>query len=138
MILQDIPNPIVFSAFKNSGRASEGEYIRNFNGFLTNYGNSFNLTSGIFTSPREGVFEFSAAIYHNTQGANDLIVEKSNINVLGFHTTNNAGTADPLNFSWIMELQQGDTVIVKVTGPGSFSAYSNQNWIFNGKFLRNI
>ena len=138
MILQDIPNPIVFSAFKTDGIFVTGQYLNKYDGFLTSYGDSFDLASGIFTSPRKGVFEFSAAIYHNTQGANDLIVEKSNINVLGFHTTNNAGTADPLNFSWIMELQQGDTIRLKVTDGRFSAAYSYFNWTFNGKFIRNI
>ena len=68
-----------------------------------------------------------------------MAVEKSNSTVLEFRAyETDGGHGDTLSFSWIMELQQGDTVRVKVTGPGSFSAYSNQNWIFNGKFLRNI
>ena len=139
MILQDIPNPIVFSAFKNSGAVSSGEYIRNFNGFLTNYGNSFSLKFGIFTSPRQGVFEFSATIHHITSGSHHLIVEKSNHQVLEFfsHAEYEDSNDDPLSFSWIMELQQGDTVRLKVTA-GIFHAESYAYWMFNGKFIRNI
>lgn len=140
MILQDIPNPIVFSAFKTSNEYFyTGDYLNNYNGFLTNYGNSFNLTSGIFTSPRKGVFEFSAATYHGNQGSDNLIVEKNNIQVLAFHANAETGNGndDTLSFTWIMELQQGDTVRLKVT-KGTFRAASNANWTFNGKFIRNV
>ena len=83
MILQDIPNPVVFSAFKHKKHEDgddfyTGDYINNYDGFNTNYGNSFSLASGIFTSPRKGVFEFSAAIYHHHPGNNQLMVEKNN------------------------------------------------------------
>ena len=60
----------MFSAFKHKKHDDgddfyTGDYINNYDGFNTNYGNSFSLASGIFTSPRKGVFEFSASIYHH-------------------------------------------------------------------------
>ena len=143
MILQDITNPIVFSAFKTSDSGSfyDGDYLNNYDGFLTHRsdGNSFNLASGIFTSPRKGVFEFSAAITHGNKGFNSLIVEKSGIQVLKFsaRADSDSSNDDTLSFSWIMELHQGDTIRLKVTA-GRFVASSTYNWIFNGKFIRNI
>ena len=141
MILQDIRNPLVFSAFKNDrGSASSGEYIRNFNGFLTNYGNSFSLTSGIFTSPRQGVFEFSTAIHHYTRKySNTLVIEKSNSKVLEFeaYAEPNNSNGDTLSFSWIIDINQGETIRLKVGNNGKFEAYADSNWVFNGKFIRN-
>ena len=139
MILQDIPNPIVFSAFKTDGTYYKGDYLDNYDGFLANYGNSFSLESGIFTSPRKGIFEFSAATHHMDKGESTLRIEKNNIKVLDFstYTDTDNGNDDTLSFSWIMELQQGDTIRLKVTR-GGFRAASYFNWTFNGKFIRNI
>ena len=47
------------------------------------------------------------------------------------------GNGDTLSFSWILDLQQGDTIRLKV-GSGQFLSGGNANWIFNGKFIRNI
>ena len=129
----------MFSAFKTNGEDFfAGDYLNNYDGFLTNYGNSFNLTSGIFTSPREGVFEFSAATYHWTQGSYKLIVEKNNIQVLQFraYAESEYGNSDTLSFSWIMELNQGETVRLRVGNSGKFDAYGNANWVFSGKYIR--
>ena len=95
---------------------------------------------GIFTSPREGVFEFSASTYHWTQGSYKLSVEKNNIQILQFRSYSETeyGNTDTLSFSWIMEIQQGDTVRLKVADDGTFSAYTYANWTFNGKFIHNI
>ena len=144
MILQDILNPIVFSAYKSSNSDySSREYIKDFNGFLTyeTYIDCFDLASGIFTTPRPGVYEFSAAVTHANRGYNLLIVEKSNGEVLKFGTADTSAVdgdgSDILSFSWIMELNQGETVRLKVGNNGKFEAFADANWVFNGKFIRN-
>ena len=142
MILQDILNPIVFSAYKSSNSDySSREYIKDFNGFLTYHGTCFDLASGIFTTPRPGVYEFSAAVTHVNRGYNLLIVEKSNGEVLKFGTTDTSAVdgdgGDILSFSWIMELNQGETVRLRVGEYGAFGSDTNFNCIFNGKFIRN-
>ena len=143
MILQDISNPIVFSAFKTAGkRYYTGDYLDNYDGFLTNYGNSFSLESGIFTSPRQGIFEFSASVAHayGVIGYNSLWIERNNMEfgILQFNSdAKTSGGGDTLSFSWIMELQQGDTIRLKVSA-GEFEAYYEYNWTFNGKFIRDI
>ena len=46
---------------------------------------------------------------------------------------------DTLSFSWIIELYQGETVRLKVGNfDGKFDAFSDCNWVFNGKFIRNL
>ena len=139
MILQDIRNPIVFSAYKSIGEASSGEYLKDFNGFLTNDGNCFDLSSGIFTPSRPGVYEFSASIFHTLIGFYSLIVEKSNGKVLEFHASagNVDNNYDTLSFSWIIDINQGETIRLKVSNIGAFVAYADSNWVFNGKFIRN-
>ena len=66
-------------------------------------------------------------------------VEKNKYKVLEFTSASETinGNDDNLSFSWIMELQQGDTIRLKVTA-GMFSAGYDCNWTFNGKFVRNV
>merc|ERR1712150_37495 len=140
--IQDILNPIVFSAYKSSkSEASPGEYIKDFNGFLTNYGNCFDLASGIFTSPRPGVYEFAASVTHVNRGFHFLIIEKNNSEVfrLGDGDTSavDGDGGDTLSFSWIMDLKQGETVRLRVSEYGEFVSDTYDPWIFNGKFIRN-
>ena len=67
-----------------------------------------------------------------------MIVEKQGTKVLEFHA--GEGTVyysqDTLSFSWIMELKQGETVRLRVGNSGKFDAYSNANWVFSGKYIR--
>ena len=111
-----------------------------YDGFLTNYGDHFSLSTGIFSAPREGIFEFFTAIPNVEDGMSLLTVEKNNVKQLEFLQADDYQTL--LSFTWIIELKKGDTVRLKVS-------YSNQNdrglqctetsnCIFNGKFIRNI
>ena len=80
-------NPVVFSALKNSGTYKAGSYIDSYAGFLTDYGNAFDLSSGIFTAPRSGIFEFSTEQYYNEDVDETLFViqiEKNNVKELAF------------------------------------------------------
>ena len=138
MFLQVIATPIVFSAYKTSGSYTDGQYIDGYDKFLTNYGNTFGLSTGIFTAPKQGVFEFFTATYH--YGNSHLLVEKNNISEMDFFSRDSS--EDTLSISWIMALQQGDTVRLKVGRFGNFGCGSDgatqSGCIFTGKFIRDI
>ena len=56
--------PIIFSAhgmIMNPTTFTVGQYITGFAEFLINIGDSFTLSDGIFTAPRNGIYEFSAS-----------------------------------------------------------------------------
>ena len=44
-----------------------------YDGFLTNYGDHFSLSTGIFSAPREGIFEFFTAIPNVEDGPYEAI-----------------------------------------------------------------
>ena len=128
---------VIFSAYKNGGASADaGEYLLEFSGFLINFGNGFDLSNGIFTAQRKGNYEFSVAAYHSAAGSSDLTVEHNDALVLSFHTWERTGdySDDTLSFSWIMELQQGDVVRLKVSS-GRFYCGPNYNCIFSGKYI---
>ena len=72
--------PVVFSAYANSGKDyNENTYVKGFNGFKVNYGpKGFDLNTGVFTTPINGIYEFSFAIYHYQKGSSRIEVEKNN------------------------------------------------------------
>ena len=126
--------PIVFSAYKNSGGIEEGNYFDNFDKFLTNQGNAFVLSDGIFTAQRTGTYEFSvSARYYFSSGYSTISVEKNGVDELKFsnHEKSDDYSYDTLTFSWIMELKQKDIIRLKVTA-GAFYTYG---CIFNGKYI---
>ena len=142
--LQDIANPIIFSAVKNSGKIYYADdYVDSFDKFLVNDGSGFNLETGTFKAPTSGVFEFSASLLHELYVSNDrsrIAVLKNLVRELEFReydndTTNyNDGT---LSFTWILELKEGDEVRLKATA-GRFECGSSYTCTFSGKFIRGI
>merc|ERR1712012_1385578 len=114
-----------------------GDYLDSYDGFLTEYGSSFSLTSGTFSAQRSGVYSFSASAYHYYQGDNNLFVMKNGQEELEFHSyaRESGDNADILTISWMMELETGDNVRLKVTF-GHFQCGSPNNCIFSGKFVR--
>ena len=123
-----------------------GRYISGFTGFLTNVGdtNSFTLSDGIFKSPRNGIFEFSASVFHwGVEGTpnNILAVVKNGVQVLKF--VNGVGNPLPdltLTFNWFMELKKDDKVRLQVVSGvfvcGGYGDTNDNNCIFNGKHIK--
>ena len=133
--------PVVFSAYANSGKDyNENTYVKGFNGFKVNYGpKGFDLNTGVFTAPINGIYEFSFAIYHYQQGSSRIEVEKNNVKELSF--TSYAGTddsnSDTLSATWYMKLYKNDKIQLKVLNKHFYSS-SKANAVFNGKYLRPI
>ena len=134
MNFQDVPYPIMFSAYKTSEDYGPGQYISGYNKFLTSYGKSFDLETGIFKAPRKGIFEFLASMHHASSGV--ISVMKNDISELMFYCQDEY--RDNLSFTWIMELQQNDVIQLKSEANSIISCRENTGCIFSGKFLREI
>ena len=130
--------PIIFSAYNSHQGFNTRQYISKFNGFQTNFGDSFTLSNGTFRAPRNGIYEFSASAYHQDTNENRLTVVKNDEQVLKFldwYRDGNSGDWDwTLSFNWIMELKKGDQVRLQVDD-GYFVCEKNFNCIFNGKYI---
>ena len=130
---------VIFSAYKNQNDGTSvitaGQYLEGFNGFFTNFGSGFMLEYGIFTAGRKGIYEFSVSALHDVLhgGSSVFAVHKNGAQVLSLYTRDQDSEVT-LSFSWIMELQHGDTIRLKVES-GRFTCGSPFNCIFNGKLL---
>ena len=132
--------PVIFSAYispSSSKSFANGTIIKPYDGFKTNIGNSFNLESGEFKTPIEGIYEFSCAISRSTEkGGNYIIVEKNGVKNMQFIADSNSNELDTLSFSWFLELEKYDKIRLKVANNSpSFYASKTANAIFNGKYV---
>ena len=128
--------PIIFSAYTDSEiYFHAGDYITGFTKFLTNVGDSFTLSDGIFKAPRNGIYEFSSSLYAYDV-SNTLVVVKNEAQILKFTNWSIDAQADmTLTFNWITELQKGDQIRLQVSS-GSFACgLEYGSCIFNGKYL---
>ena len=117
---------------------NNGAWILSYDKFLSNFGDAFNLGTGVFTTPKSGVYQFSATAEHRDNYSNYMIVEKNNQEVMKFRDYD-AGNQDDgtLTFNFILTLQRGDSIRLKVTG-GYFSCGNAVTCTFNGHFIREI
>ena len=134
---------VVFSTYRKSTVwYKSGEYINGFDGFLSNYGNTFDLASGIFTTPKPGMYEFSFAFRHtNIHGPARMQVWKNDVNELEFFSYSETND-DTLSATWVMTLQKSDTVRLKADGGdengNTFRCTGGAHCVFNGKYIRSI
>ena len=130
--------PVIFSAYispSSSTTFAPGTIIKPYDGFKTNIGNSFDLESGVFTTPLGGVYEFSFAMSReDVKGTSYIIVEKNGAKNMQFITNSNSDEYDTLSFSWFLELEINDKIRLKVEDK-PFYASSTSNGIFNGKYV---
>ena len=133
--------PLWFRGFRSPNTSlgtsviTAGQYLEGFNGFFTNFGSGFMLEYGIFTAGRRGIYEFSVSALHDVLhgGSSVFAVHKNGAQVLSLYTRDQDSEVT-LSFSWIMELQHGDTIRLKVES-GRFTCGSPYNCIFNGKLI---
>merc|ERR1712224_382755 len=141
--VEDITNPMIFSAIKTSGSYYEGSYIDSFDKFLVDDGTGFDLDSGTFKAPTSGVFEFSATLeyyIYDSYRYSKIAVLKNLVTELVFREyaeDNNNVNTGRLSFTWMLELKEGDEVRLK-TIFGRFRCWTGSVCTFNGKFIRGI
>ena len=128
--------PIIFSTHRMinyTNTFTEGQYITGFAEFLINIGDSFTLSDGIFTAPRNGIYEFSASIHHQRHVGGDVVlaVVRNSEQVVKFQDTQYA----TLTFNWIMKLQRGDKIQLQVIVGTFYCDNHNANCIINGKII---
>ena len=106
-----------------------------------NNGNAYDLSSGIFTAPKPGTYEFSASVKASVEGWARVGIEKNNANELTFGAYADAHdqnyVSEILSFTWIMQLNQADTIRLKAVEE-MHCDYNYSDCVFSGKFIRSI
>ena len=112
-----------------------------FQEFHVNNGNTFDLSTGTFTAPVSGVYEFTFSGNTDPKTKCSIEVHKNGDKVLSFYDTGGhygeKSSQDIFaNFgsSWIVSLNIEDTIKLKVNG-GKLYSSSYYNRILTGKLL---
>ena len=124
---------VMFSAFRNS--SVSGSQDITYTGYHANYGNSFSLNSGIFTSPISGTFQFSFSGQYNSYH-NAVVQIIKNGQIISHHfcySTWKDGYPyfdGNIAFTISLTLDKGDEVKLHFEGGNLYS-----DIIFEGKFI---
>ena len=109
-------------------------------------GNAFDGLS-TFTSPNNGYYEFSFAgtagierkDFPDKADGTTVIVEKNGEDKLKFFDNDDNFDEHQhlISFNWLMKLSKGEKIRLKL-GQGKINIGTNQNSIFNGKFIHHL
>ena len=131
---------VLFSAYGVETRSNAGDYI-GFTGFHAEHGSQFDLRTGTFVAPINGVFEFDFSLYYQLKYSYydaRVEVELNGRKVLSVRAQRPTDKGDHLSYfghHWILNMYQNDRIRLKViTGqiPSGADAYN----VFNGKYVR--
>ena len=110
------------------GKLSKHCYI-NFTNFWMDEEHAFNLSTGIFTAPLDGFYEFSFVSYLKENIKSQITVEKNgHVEFSSYRKKIIHNDTDGLN--WIMNLKMGDRIRLKID-----NFYDGSFRIFNGKLI---
>ena len=109
--------------------------VAKFDKVWTNIGNGYDASSGVFTAPRGGVYQFSCSAMTLSGKTLHLHLMKNDQRTVSLYpgTGYNMGT-----LSMVLELKKGDRVYIKHPGSGNNSLYSESgsNYsMFSGYFI---
>ena len=103
------PGRIIFSVFRETGEfINQGSYIT-FDTIVENTGNHIDISTGIFTCPYDGLYQFSFSALSGEHGYTSVEVLINGEREFEIHTYEE-GNASLLSYTWIFRLAQGDEV----------------------------
>ena len=112
---------------------STGNYIT-FDGVDLNYGNAFDIQNGLFIAPYNGTYAFSLTTHsqgwHSNNKNGNLQIERNGVDHLTILFKNQV--YENIAFSWMMNLNLGDTMKIKVTKNEIF-ADRHANTLLSGR-----
>jgi len=120
---------------ENSNHIQPG--IIKFNKAPINIGNSVDPNTGIFSAPTSGVFffTFSSMTSHTVTGTTQVEILKNDERFNIVYDSNGNNKNNNLNSSWMMALQEGDQVKLKIY-TGKLYGNVNVHLIWTGHLLK--
>ncbi|CAG2197042.1 C1QL [Mytilus edulis] len=130
---KNVDKPAFFAFLKNDVTSSGTQVIK-FHNVNINKGNYYNPTTGIFTAPRQGIYQISCTIVGYGTGVFQYQITLNGKSfTLG--NTSTGGSWNSQTSTVLMDLKQGDRVYVESRG-GSQKVHANSNSYFSGYLLQ--
>ncbi|CAC5374829.1 unnamed protein product [Mytilus coruscus] len=125
--------PTFFASLKTSQTLSNVRDIVKFDEVKINIGRGYDSMTGIFTSPRNGIYIFSCTIMVNGGGGVQFQLNKNDqLYTNGYAANSNYG-AQTVNS--LVELRTGDKVYIKHSAGTSQNVYGHYFSTFSGYLL---
>ncbi|VDI57880.1 Hypothetical predicted protein [Mytilus galloprovincialis] len=101
---------------------------------ITNTGDAYDKTTGVFTSPRDGTFYFSWTMYTNAGGSCPTeLVHNGNPVGLANHTWNAGSKGNHSSTqSGVLSLKKHDKIWIRMERTGGGNCYAGEWTSFNG------
>lgn len=127
-------NDIWFDAFRNSTVSASGSFVTITYDELRGDDNAMNITSGIFTAPYAGVFEFMFQGFKNNAGDGNICIMRLTKNGEGVSYGRGLATEVNVFGTAILKLFVGDEVTVET----AFNLFASHRLAihFTGKMLK--
>ena len=109
--------------------------VAKFDKVWTNIGNGYDASSGIFTAPRGGVYQFSCSAMTNSGKTLRLHLMKNDQQTVSLYPGNSGYNMGTL--SMVLELKKGDRVYMKQGGreKNLYSEAGSNFSMFSGYFI---
>ena len=126
---------IIFAVVRKS-TVERGQPIT-FDTVIANIGGSIDATSGTFTSQRTGLYFFTFYAVSKSSGSRThIVVSKNNDQIFRIEDTSTSSDQSNIASSWMLQLDQDDTINLKLTSENGLHGCSEEDWIhFTGQFL---
>ena len=129
---------MIFSFLLYSGTITQSNFITFDKKCLVNVGEAFNHSIGLFTSPKNGIYNFSfSGNNYYPDRASIQVIKNENVELLEFQTTKIPYFDNhffDFGFDWQLELKSGDNVKLRVKF-GTITSYEYAYIIFKGKLI---
>ncbi len=121
-----------FSATLSSNTNLEVDDTFIFDEVLTNYGNAYDSSTGLFTSPMHGLYEFNL-FFMKTTSSDQININLQHNGIIMCKALADDGDYHLSGCSAVIELNVGDTVAVKCANAGT--AYGDRYSGLNGHLV---
>ncbi|VDH94465.1 Hypothetical predicted protein [Mytilus galloprovincialis] len=132
--MQEIKNKPTFFAFLKSNTIFSGDDVFKFDEVTTNIGQNYNPSTGVFTAPKEGVYQMSCVMV--ASGSNHVHYWLyRNEERFSYGYTSATANANSNTQNWILELKKGDRVFIQHRGSLIETVHGTRHSYFSGHLL---
>ncbi|CAC5422206.1 unnamed protein product [Mytilus coruscus] len=107
--------------------------IVKFNNVVLNRGGGYEPTTGKFTAPKSGLYQFSFTIMSYSGGELNMAVVKNRSMIMSLYGPKIHGATETANP--VLELKEGDTVFMQHLASNSQTMYGNHYSHFSGYYI---
>ena len=101
-----------------------------FDTVIANIGGSIDASSGTFTTQRKGLYFFTFYAVSKSSGSRThIVVRKNKDQIFRIEDTSTSSDQSNIASSWMLQLNQGDTIDLRLTNENGLHGCVEEDWI---------